>query len=152
MNFTDMLKLEWSNISEDTIYYVRSKTKGTFQIKIVEPVRKILEYYYENNRGTKYVFPILLHDNLTPDQIENRKGKTLGRYNRDLKEIARITGIKKPITSYVARHSFANCLKQKGVATDIISESLGHQNLTITQVYLKQLNTEVVDKAMEILL
>jgi site-specific recombinase XerD len=60
--------------------------------------------------------------------------------------------IEKSVTSYVARHSFANCLKQKGVATDVISESLGHQNMAITQAYLKELDTSVVDKAIEILL
>lgn len=152
MNFADMMKLEWSNVSDDKIYYTRSKTKGDFQIKITKPVSKILQFYEENSLGTKYVFPILLHDHLTPNQVEHRKAKTLSRYNKDLKEIARLTGIKKTLTSYVARHSFANCLKQKGISTDIISESLGHQNLAITQVYLKELDNKLVDEALEILL
>jgi len=34
----------------------------------------------------------------------------------------KICGITKPLTSYVVRHSFANCLNQIGVSTDIISE------------------------------
>jgi site-specific recombinase XerD len=84
-------------------------------------------------------------------QIENRKHKTLQRYNKELKEIANVSGIDKPLSSYVARHSFANCLKQKGVATDIISESMGHKNLTITQMYLKELGNSILDEAMEIL-
>lgn len=151
MNFADMMKLEWANVSEDRIYYIRSKTKGDFQIKIVEPVHEILNYYKENSLHTKYVFPILLFDNLTPNQIEHRKAKTLSKYNKDLKEIARFTGIKKSLTSYVARHSFANCLKQKGVSTDIISESLGHQNIAITQIYLKELDNRLVDEAVEVL-
>ncbi|WP_445733795.1 tyrosine-type recombinase/integrase [Mariniflexile sp.] len=83
--------------------------------------------------------------------MENRKHKTLQRYNKELKEIAEICGIDKTLTSYVARHSFANCLKQKGVATDIISESMGHQNLSITQTYLKEFDNSVLDKAIEIL-
>ncbi len=78
--------------------------------------------------------------------------KTLQRYNKDLKEIAQICGIDKPLSSYVARHSFANCLKQKGVATDVISESMGHQNLAITQAYLKELDSTVLDEASELLL
>ncbi len=89
---------------------------------------------------------------LTPSQLENRKHKTLQRYNKDLKEIAQICGIDKPLSSYVARHSFANCLKQKGVATDVISESMGHQNLAITQAYLKELDSTVLDEASELLL
>ena len=47
------------------------------------------------------------------------------------------SGNLKSLSSSVLRHSFANCLKQKGVATDIISESMGHQNLTVTHSYLK---------------
>ncbi len=39
----------------------------------------------------------------------------------------------KQLSSYIARHSYANCLKQKGVATDMISESMGHQNIAVTQ-------------------
>ncbi len=152
MNFADMMKLEWQDIDEDRIYYTRSKTKGNFIVKILPPVKNILNYYQNNSRGTKYVFPILLHDVLTPTQMENRKKKTLGRYNRDLKEIAKLCDIDKPLSSYVARHSFANCLKQKGVSTDIISESLGHQNIAITQAYLKELDHSVIDQAMEILL
>lgn len=87
-----------------------------------------------------------------PPQLENRKSKTLKKFNKDLKEIARICDIDKNISSYVARHSFANCLKQKGVATDIISESMGHQNLAITQAYLKELDSTVLDEASALLL
>jgi integrase/recombinase XerD len=76
----------------------------------------------------------------------------LGIYNRELKELANLCNIKKNVSSYLARHSFANCLKQKGVATDVISESLEHQNLTVTQAYLKELDTEVVDAALKVLL
>jgi len=152
MNFADMMRLKWQDITHETINYTRSKTKGNFRIKIVPPVRTILEFYYENSLGTEYVFPILLRDNLSPMQIENRKKKMLTKFNRDLKEIAAACGIEKTLTSYVARHSFANCLKQKGVPTDVISESLGHQNIAVTQAYLKELDSSVLDKAVEILL
>ncbi len=152
MNFTDMLWLEWKNVTEDRIYYTRSKTKGNFTIKILPPVRDILNYYKERSLNTKYVFPLLLSDDLTYAQVANRKHKTLQRYNKELKEIAQICNINKPLTSYVARHSFANSLKQKGVATDVISESMGHQNLAITQAYLKELDNSVLDEASELLL
>lgn len=151
MNFTDMLKLEWKQIAQEYIYYIRSKTKTNFTIKMLSPVKEILDFYQNNSLSTKYVFPILLRDNLTPIQLENRKHKTLQRYNKELKEIAKICGIDKPLSSYVARHSFANCLKQKGVPTDIISESMGHKNISITQVYLKELDNSVLDNAIEIL-
>jgi site-specific recombinase XerD len=152
MNFADMMKLQWKDVSDDRVYYTRAKTKTNFQITILPPVQKILEYYRNIPSKTSYVFPILLRNEMTPAQIENRKKKTLKQYNKDLKEIATICGINKPVSSYVARHSYANCLKQKGVATDIISESMGHQNVAITQAYLKELDSSLIDAAMEVLL
>jgi len=152
MNFADMMKLQWQDIDNDTIRYTRSKTKGNFRIKILPPVQKILDYYKTIQRSTKYVFPILKSDNQTPIQLEDAKKQALKVFNQRLKEIAVHCNIKKQLSSYVARHSFANCLKQKGVATDIISESLGHQNLAITQVYLKELDNSLLDEAAELLL
>ncbi|MFC6861514.1 site-specific integrase [Zunongwangia atlantica] len=150
MNFADMMKLRWDNIYSDRIHYTRSKTKGNFIIKIMPPVQRILNYYKGNNHS--YVFPIILHENLTPSQLNNRKRKTLKKFNKDLKELGELAKIDKPITSYVARHSFANCLKQKGAGTDIISESLGHQDVKTTKAYLKELDTAILDEASELLL
>lgn len=151
MNFADMMKLKWTDISDDQIHYTRSKTKGNFIIKILSPVQKVLDYY-KGDSTTKYIFPILSKDKLSPTQLEYRKKKMLLLYNKQLKEISKVCGINKPLSSYVARHSFANCLKQKGVATDIISESMGHQNLAVTQAYLKELESSVLDNACEMLI
>lgn len=147
-----MMTLKWSDINDDRIYYTRSKTKTNFQIKILPPAQEILDYYKGQNRVTNYVFPILLQENMTFSHLENRKRKVLKRYNLRLREIGELCGISKPMSSYVARHSYANCLKQKGIATDIISESMGHQNIAVTQAYLKELDNSLVDEAMEVLL
>lgn len=152
MNFNDMMKLTWDNIVDDKIIYIRAKTKSRFIIKILDPVKQILEYYKNQMRETRYVFPIILKEDSTPIQLEYRKEKTLKKFNKDLNEIATICEIKDKITSYVARHSFATNLKQSGVSTDIISEAMGHQNLSITQAYLKELENDVIDGAMETLL
>lgn len=152
MNFYDMMKLTWGNIQGDRIYYIRSKTKGRFTVKILEPVMEILKYYKSQHRLTSYVFPILLRDGLTPVQIENRKSFTLKRFNRQLKEIAKIQGLDKSISSYTARHSFATNLKHKGTPTDVISQAMGHSNLGITQAYFKDFEDDVIDDAMNNLL
>ncbi|PKA97777.1 site-specific recombinase XerD [Flavobacteriaceae bacterium MAR_2009_75] len=147
MNWTDEMLLEWSQIGRKKIFYTRSKSKGNFSIAILPPVQAILDYYEENSLDTKYVFPILLRDGMTPKQIEHRKKKTRKKYNKDLKEIALHCEIDAKVTSYVARHSFANSLKQMGVATDVISEALGHSDIKVTQGYLKSLENSVLDNA-----
>ena len=152
MNFYDMMKLRWENIVDDKILYKRAKTKGRFIIKILKPVQDILNHYKDINSKTGYVFPILLHENMSPLQIENRKQKKLKRFNSDLKKIGEVLNIDKPITSYVARHSFSTNLKQLGVSTDVISQSMGHANIAITSAYLKDFEDDVIDNANEKLL
>ena len=152
MNFIDMMKLKWENIQDDRIVYTRSKTKGHFTVKMLEPVKKIVEYYKAQNRPTNYVFPILLSNDLTPIQVENRKHKTLSRFNRELKEIAKIQGVKKNVTSYVIRHSFATNLKYAGISSDLISQTMGHHDVSITNAYLKDFENDVIDNVMNKLL
>lgn len=152
MNFIDMLLLTWDNIDNDRINYSRSKTKGNFSVKILEPVKQILDYYKQQNTETNYVFPILLKEGLTSQQIHNRKHKILKKYNRELKEIAKIQGIKNKISSYVIRHSFATNLKFAGVSTDVISDAMGHKSVEITNTYLKRHSNETLDNEMKKLL
>ena len=152
MNFIDMTKLKWEDIQDNKILYIRSKTKKPFAIKISEPVQVILDYYKAQNRGVKYVFPILLKDDLTPMQVHNRKTKALKVFNRKLKLIAKIQGVNGDITSYVARHSFATNLKYAGISYEVISQSMGHKDPSITRAYLKEFENETVDEAMRKLL
>lgn len=145
MNFKDMMILKWSNIQNNRILYTRSKTKGKFNIEIIESTAKILSYYKNQNRPTQFVFPILLNENLTPEQIHYRKQKVLKTYNSRLKEIAQLVGIDAKLTSYVARHSFATILKMKGTSIEKISEMMGHADVSVTMNYLKEFSNDDLD-------
>lgn len=145
MNFKDMMTLKWLNIQNNRIHYTRAKTNGKFNIEIIENTRKILTYYKLQNRPTQYVFPILLHEKLTPEQIHYRKQKVLKTYNSRLKEIALLAGVEAKLTSYVARHSFATILKMKGTSIEKISEMMGHADVSVTMNYLKEFSNEDLD-------
>jgi integrase/recombinase XerD len=58
------------------------------------------------------------------------------KYNDGLKKIAKIAGIKKNITSHVARHTFATWLAIEGVPVLVISKLLGHKNVQTTMIYI----------------
>lgn len=146
MNFHDMMLLKWSDIRSGRIYYTRSKTKGKINLEIIPPVQKILDYFKAQNRPTKYVFPILLSDDLTPQQKFNRKHKISKRYNSKIKEIAKLAGVEKNLTTYVARHSFATILKMKGTPIEKICEMMGHKDVSVTITYLKEFSNEDLDE------
>ena len=67
------------------------------------------------------------------------------KFNKELKELAKLANVAKSVSSYTLRHSYATNLKQLGVSTEKISESLGHSNVDITNSYLKLFETEEID-------
>jgi site-specific recombinase XerD len=48
-------------------------------------------------------------------KIEKRKHKILGQYKKSLKILGESAAITKNVTSYVVRHSFVMCLREKDV-------------------------------------
>ena len=66
------------------------------------------------------------------------------RYNGYLKEIAAICGIKKKITSHIARHTFATTVTMaNGVPIETVSAMLGHNSIRTTQIYAKVVEKKV---------
>lgn len=156
INFVDMAALRWSNIGSDLddkprLTYTRQKTGGKFSIRLVAQTLAILGFYRPRQlNANSYIFPILntaLHT--TPTQRHNRSSKIMSQVNQDLKIIGASVGIATPLTTYVARHSFATALKRSGVTTAIISEAMGHSDERTTQIYLSEFDTDLMDAAFE---
>ena len=152
INFTDIANLTKDNIIEGKrLHYIRQKTGKLIKLGLSEEALKIIKRYAVESKG--YLFPILnaqLHK--TPLQKQNRIHKMLGKVNKNLKLLAAQLGVEANLTTYVARHSFASVLKKSGVNIALISEALGHSDLTTTQIYLDSFNNEQIDNAMKNLL
>jgi integrase len=139
INFVDLAQLRWcdlSGVSADTghparLNYVRQKTGGKFTLRLLAPAAAIVGKYRPFTYATSasYVFPALdAARHLTPHQVKNRLHKVLGQVNKDLKELGQLAGIITPLTTYVARHTFATTLKQAGTNTAVISQAMGHKS------------------------
>jgi integrase len=155
INFIDIAQLQWKSLVQDRIVYTRSKTGKIIQFKVLPPVQAIIEQYkaFTGSHPENYIFPILNRlKHVTAVQIDNRVTKVLKRVNNELKEMARLAQIDANLTTYVARHTYAMVLKKSNIPTAVISEALGHQTESITQVYLKSFENEVIDLANECLL
>ena len=148
INFIDMALLKSENIMDNRIVYYRHKTKKQIIIPLQPKAVELIEKY----RGGTYLFPILSSFHKTEVQKADRLHKVLGKVNKYLKRIGEELNLPIPLTTYVARHSYATVLKRSGVSTSIISESLGHSSERITQVYLDSFGNEQVDEAMKNLL
>lgn len=150
INFIDIAKLKRNNIIEGHVVYYRNKTKKLINIPLQPQAMAIINKY--RNVNSEYLFPILTSYHKTEIQVANRLHKVLAKLNKHLKEIGLVLNLSMPLTTYVARHSYATVLKRAGVSTSIISESLGHSSERITQIYLDSFNNEQIDEAMSHLL
>ncbi|KAA6344838.1 hypothetical protein EZS27_007556 [termite gut metagenome] len=72
------------------------------------------------------------------------KLRTLENTDIQLKKIAQAAGIDKRLTFHMSRHTFATtvCLSQ-GVPIETLSQMLGHQDITTTQIYAKVTRTKI---------
>lgn len=64
-------------------------------------------------------------------------------FNRKLKDIAKMAGITKKLTTHVGRHTFATWALRNGVPIERLAKMLGHTKITQTQRYAKVLATDV---------
>ncbi len=128
--------------------YKRAKTGEDFRFKLHALAIEMLEYYrnLEGNSDAGYIFPILYKRHVTAASIRDRKKKILKRVNADIKELAKSVGIEKTVTTYVARHSYATILRTSGVSKEIIGQSLGHDSLKTTDIYLDDIGDPVLDE------
>lgn len=153
INFTDIALLQFSNLKDERIHYVRKKTGKPISFPLSEVANEIMKKYanpfYDND---DYIFPILdIRIHKTEQQKRNRIHKCLGHINKCLKVIGGMVGVPE-LTTYYARHTYATVLKRSGVNIAIISESLGHSDLSTTQIYLDSFENSQIDEAMKHLL
>ena len=142
-SYVDMCFLKRSNIIDGRVQYKRRKTGQFYDIKISDSLKPILDYYLKDKQPDDFVLPIIKRET-NIDQYNDflwaRK-----RYNKRLKQIAKDAGIEENLTSYVSRHSFASIANNMAIPVTAISEMLGHQKLTTTQVYLAGLSKDAID-------
>lgn len=147
MSFIDIAFLKKTDLKYGHITYRRRKTGQQLIIKWTKEMQMILDKYPEN--ATDYLLPIIKK----PGTNERYTYRNMGyNINHNLKKIAKLIGIRIPLTLYVARHSWASAAKAIGIPLSVISEGMGHDSETTTQIYLASLDTSVVDRANSLII
>jgi len=135
--YSDVKKLSKDSIvigidGEKWIKTNRTKTGTRSSIPLLPPALKILKKY-ENS-------PLSVSKGVLLPVLSNQKS------NAYLKEIADLCGIKKNLTTHLARHTFATTVTlSNGVGIESVSKMLGHTSIKTTQHYAKILDSKVSD-------
>nr|WP_321406811.1 site-specific integrase [uncultured Carboxylicivirga sp.] len=142
-SFTDLAHLQLKNIVDGRVQYKRQKTGKHYDIKISPQLQPILDYYTQGKIKEDYILPVIR----SKDSKEQYKHIVRARkkYNKRLRLIAEDAEIDTQLTSYVARHTFASLANNLAIPVTAISQMLGHQKLSTTQIYLASLNKKIID-------
>lgn len=141
MPFVDLIFLKKKNINNGMISYNRYKTNQWLQVSLTPQLHSLIQKY--DDRSSEYIFPVLKTG--TGWDLYRQYRLALERINRNLKFVAQKCGITVPLTTYVARHSWATLAKNSGAPIAVISEGLGHTSEKTTQIYLKDFDQHTVD-------
>lgn len=147
MSFIDMAYLKKSDLKNGYITYRRRKTGQQLTIEWTSDMQLVLGKYPENE--SDYLLPIIKTTGINERCAYRNVGYNI---NRSLKQISKMLSLNFHLTMYVARHSWASAAKAKGVPLSVISEGMGHDSETTTQIYLASFDTSIVDRANAMIL
>ncbi|MFT5104273.1 MAG: integrase/recombinase XerD [Candidatus Latescibacterota bacterium] len=149
MNTRDVCELKHTSIDDDTLTYVRAKTKNTKKertqksVPITEAMIGIIERRKDAN--SDYLFGVIRKGDTHTQTHEKIKrfNKTINQYFREFAQSAGLDEkFAKQIGTYHARHSFATVSIKNGQSIALISEILHDGNLAVTQSYINSFEKE----------
>ena len=141
MPFVDIAHLKKQQVKNGYVSYRRRKTNRQLMVKIHPKAREIMDKYAVSDPDCPYLFPIL-YNPVKKRAVEY--ASALRVYNKRLERISKRLGLDEPLTSYVARHTWASQARRCGVHDTVICEAMGHNNISTTTIYLSSLDTGTV--------
>lgn len=152
MRFGDLASLKGKNLVGNKLTYLMNKTSRRMELELdplkQKPLFEIFEYYRVREKGDDdYLFPILKGKH--EDEMIFKKDISTANalMNKNLKKVALKAGLGNGIGFHIARHSFADISRKKGINIYDISKMLGHASIKQTEDYLKSLDTETFNAA-----
>jgi integrase len=161
----DIITMKWNAVANDRLSYVMAKTRNNKLIKKSVPLlaeaKAILSHYRNDEcKPNQFIFGLIKDEfsSLINDEKKIKSGheKTLfgaigsrnAILNKNLKELAKLAEISKPLTFHIARHSFADYAISKKVNPRVLQKILGHEKFETTETYIHNRDNKEVDESM----
>jgi len=157
MNVKDFCLLKWQDIENDMLTYKRAKTersqKESKRIAVAlkpETLDIIKKWGQPSINKNTFIFPHL-NNKMNAEKKRATYQQLTKVINKYMKQLVSDIGIEKNVTTYFARHSFATVLKRSGAKIEMISELLGHSNVSVTESYLDSFENDQIQKETDVL-
>jgi integrase len=146
-NFADLLRMKWSQINGDFIFFTRKKTEDTRKNNrkpIIVPLTDKLKDSIARVGDKNSPFLLgLLKEGYDEIYFKNRNHKIRQKINQKLKDIGKKLELSQPLNLGSARDCYSNTLYRSNTDIKQISQMLGHSNVVVTEHYLAGLNPDV---------
>ena len=149
---SDLLQLKWKNISNTHINFTIKKTGSQLSIKVPDIAMAIINKYRNPFASMEHYVFSMLPNGLNENDlrlVDKLISGATAQINKNLKEIAKIAEISKPVSFHISRHTFATRALRKGISIDKVSKLMGHAAIRETQIYAKIVSEEL-DSAMDV--
>jgi integrase len=145
-NFADLLRLRWSQINGDYIFFTRKKTESTRRnnkkLITVPLTDKLMDSIsLVGDKDSPFLLG-KLKEGYDEETFKNRNHKIKQQINRNLKDIRDRLKLSRPLQLGTARDCYASTLDRNNTPREKTSQMLGHSNVVITEHYLDGLNPD----------
>lgn len=145
--FETCITMKKAAIKNGRLYFQANKGKTHMSVKIHPKLQAIIDGYKDNDTDT--IFGRIDGAFKGPQDKRSKIGSENTMINRCLKTVAGLAGVQVPLSMHHARHTFAYHLKQNTNNIHVIKDALGHSRTQVTEEYLKALDDEAIDEAMD---
>lgn len=143
--FENCVMFRRPDLVNDRAMFRSNKGNKYLSVKIHARLQAVIDTYPDG----EFLFPYVKKMPVGKKEYKGMIDSLNVIVNRNLKIVAQLAGISKLLTFHIARHTFAYHLKKKTDSMHVIQDSLGHSKSSTTEVYLKALDDEYLDKEMD---
>lgn len=166
----DVLCLRWNNITEDNrLHYQMSKNHKIQDLPLIPPAIEILNLYRTGDASPNdFIFPYMKagkyaelwqevmsirdFDLLSGDmklKFKQTVSSKEAHVNNGLRKIRDMAGITKPLSTHIARHTFARLAKEVHTDNSLLQGLMMHSSISTTEKYMGRFSTTARDEALK---
>ena len=146
ISFIDLAHLKKTDVKNGFLRYKRRKTRQQMVMKWEPQMQALVDKYRDLSGDSPYLFPFLSGGDTGKKSSLQLYHNVESRIAYHLRKIGKMIGLDTNLTLYVARHTWASAARERQLPISEISEALGHDSEMTTQIYLRSIQTSVVDQ------